>query len=80
MTENWPPGSSRSRLIIQELNNLGKDCPCPFCKGIDLDYCEGGTLFTNYVFVYCRKCNACGPYGTDMEQARKLWKQCKNGV
>ena len=66
---------SYSKQIIDHLNILGTKFPCPFCKGNDLDYCDGPItrIRTEYIAVYCRKCNACGPCATDRRQADVLW-------
>jgi len=61
------------KQVIERVNNIGKMYPCPFCRGEDLDYCDGGKGKFEYIAVYCRKCSACGPYGVDKKQAEYLW-------
>lgn len=61
---------SRHRQIIRSLDQLGRDSPCPFCGGGDLDYCG-----EDWYAVYCRGCNACGPWAKNDREARELWKR-----
>ncbi len=61
---------TREEQVIKELNNLGKDYPCLFCGGVDLDYCGED----HHIAVYCRKCNECGPWTIDIMHARLAWR------
>lgn len=55
---------------IKTLNEFGANHPCPFCGGNDLDT---DTTSTKFVFVFCRKCSAGGPWGYNQKNAFELW-------
>ena len=55
---------------IKALNELGVNHPCPFCGGTDLDT---DTTSARFVFVFCRKCSANGPWGYNNKNAFELW-------